>query len=209
MGIRDALPSTPDGYPGADAAHTLPAGVWVLGLIVLLLSAAVGGVSLMMSSGSPSAGGGDGTGASTTTPRPEAGEGADSAGADRNRTAIRVAIHDRVNEIRTDRGLDPLAYDNATAVAAQNHSELIAKESTLEHSSGSQYGCSPFGENLAVRRASGNETEIARGVVGQWMDSEVHRQNILSERFTSEGVGVATAEEDGLTMVYATQGFCG
>jgi uncharacterized protein YkwD len=40
------------------------------------------------------------------------------------------------------------------------------------------------------------------------MDSEGHRQNILSKNYTKEGIGVAIAEDDD-GKVYITQVFCG
>ncbi|WP_459192291.1 CAP domain-containing protein [Halosimplex sp. J119] len=54
----------------------------------------------------------------------------------------------------------------------------------------------------------GNETAIGRGIVAQWMDSEGHRDNLLREYWEYEGIGVATADVDGETKVYATQNFC-
>ncbi len=54
----------------------------------------------------------------------------------------------------------------------------------------------------------GNESEIARGIVRQWMNSPDHRENILQPHWRSEGIGVAIAQVDGDVRVYATQNFC-
>jgi uncharacterized protein YkwD/ribosomal protein L37AE/L43A len=53
-----------------------------------------------------------------------------------------------------------------------------------------------------------NETDIARGLVSQWMNSTGHRENILRPFWESEGIGVAIEDVNGQTRVYATQNFC-
>jgi uncharacterized protein YkwD len=53
-----------------------------------------------------------------------------------------------------------------------------------------------------------NETDIARGLVSQWMNSTGHRENILRPFWESEGIGVAIEDVNGKTRVYATQNFC-
>ncbi len=74
------------------------------------------------------------------------------------------------------------------------------------------------GENIAytyvdqpVRTASGevvqhtDERELAAGVVDQWMNSEGHRENLLDDHWTAQGIGVHVTDEN---RVYATQNFC-
>ena len=53
-----------------------------------------------------------------------------------------------------------------------------------------------------------NEDELARAVVDGWMNSEGHRENLLTPEWENEGIGVAIVEEDGITAVYVTQKFC-
>lgn len=50
--------------------------------------------------------------------------------------------------------------------------------------------------------------ELAVGMVNSWMNSTGHRENILKPAWENEGIGVAVAEENGWTKVYATQNFC-
>ena len=50
------------------------------------------------------------------------------------------------------------------------------------------------------------EEAIATQFVDMWMNSDGHRQNILTERWNNEGIGVYYDSEDG--EVYATQNFC-
>lgn len=47
--------------------------------------------------------------------------------------------------------------------------------------------------------------EIPHEVVNGWMNSHGHRQNILTEFWQSEGIGVAVAKDG---KVYVTQNFC-
>ncbi|WP_340102301.1 CAP domain-containing protein [Salinibaculum salinum] len=55
---------------------------------------------------------------------------------------------------------------------------------------------------------NGNETKIAHGLVRGWLNSPGHRDTILQPYWENEGIGVALAEVDGNTRVYATQSFC-
>jgi len=49
------------------------------------------------------------------------------------------------------------------------------------------------------------EAELAEGIVGQWMNSTGHRENILTDHWESEGIGVAITDGD---EVLVTQNFC-
>lgn len=77
------------------------------------------------------------------------------------------------------------------------------------------------GENLAktyyearIRLDNGSTVrydspqEVAKGVVRQWMNSPAHRKNMLRDYWEHEGIGVTYIQEDGNTVVYATQNFC-
>jgi uncharacterized protein YkwD len=74
------------------------------------------------------------------------------------------------------------------------------------------------GENIAytffqeeIRRDDGSTvfydtpTELGQGVVKQWMQSPGHRENILTEPWQNEGIGVAMTEDE---KVYVVQNFC-
>ena len=74
------------------------------------------------------------------------------------------------------------------------------------------------GENIAytyyetnVRTGSGDtvyydtESELARGIVDQWMNSAGHRQNMLADYWQNEGIGIYVTSDN---RVYATQNFC-
>jgi uncharacterized protein YkwD len=131
-------------------------------------------------------------------------------------TQVEHAIHNRVNQIRTDHGLSPLAYNGDLADVAAYHSDDMAEREYLSHTSPEgetmsdryeRFGitCQGWGENVLFNHAA-NDTPAAaaRQCVDQWMDSPGHRQNILSENWTAQGLGVAVTDDGRL---YATQNF--
>lgn len=140
---------------------------------------------------------------------------------------IESVIHRRVNEIRNSRGLSTLNTKSEFATAARDHSKEQAARGYLYHGDiRARYGhqCSAIGENVAQTYADGlirmdsgervdydyNETQIGKGIVRQWMNSDGHRENILKDSWRAEGIGVfVTNDDNGNPIVYATQGFCG
>jgi len=139
-----------------------------------------------------------------------------------NTTAIELAIHEKINEERTARGLAPLAYRSETAARAEAHSEWMTttNNGTLNHSTDDHYRCNAA-ENIAytyaviehvapdggVTQNYGNETKIGHDLAAQWMHSPPHRENILAPDAEAEGIGIAVLEQGG-KRVYATQGIC-
>jgi len=143
---------------------------------------------------------------------------------------VEALVHQRINEIRTREGLATLDYDPTVASVARAHSEDMHARDYFDHvnpdgeSPWDRYGdvagetCTAYGENVAynwlgrdVQTGDGTERydtneEIAAAVVEQWMGSSGHRQNVLSDRWTSEGVGVYVADDG---KVFVTQNFCG
>lgn len=131
-------------------------------------------------------------------------------------------VHDEVNDIRREHGLSALQYDDGFATDARGHSRDMAQRDYFSHTTPegtgirSRYGsaCRTVGENIAQtwwQRSVegeghlGSESELAASVVDGWMNSPGHRENILRAGWTSEGIGVAMADD----KVYVTQGFCG
>lgn len=142
-------------------------------------------------------------------------------------------IHQRINAIRAERGLDQLQFDAELAAIARSHSADMATSGYFSHTA-------PDGDGFTDRyadagydcelRANGyiysgaeniaksyyetpiegglyfsDEEELAAGFVEQWMTSEGHRENILTPYWEREGIGVVMGEDD---AVYATQNFC-
>lgn len=54
------------------------------------------------------------------------------------------------------------------------------------------------------------EAEIAEEAVDGWMNSEGSRENILTDHWERQGIGVMVteAEDEGAVTVYITQNFC-
>jgi len=145
-----------------------------------------------------------------------------------NSTAVEREIHERVNERRTARGLDPVEWDSTVASVSRAHSKDMADREYFSHTTpegdgphdryrevGS--GCYAYGENIAMSWAAqpvevDGETvtyttneELAAGLVTQWMESPSHRENMLHDRWESGGVGVYVTDDG---QVFATHNFC-
>lgn len=132
-----------------------------------------------------------------------------------------LAIHEKVNVERTERGLTPLTWDPALATIASGWSQELAKRNFFSHTdpatgwghehrySVEGYVCrGASGENIAghsITRPISTE-QLAKDVVGGWMEStEGHREILLYEDFHNAGVGVAFHDERGY---YIAENFC-
>lgn len=93
-----------------------------------------------------------------------------------------------VNQQRTNNGLNPLQWDDSLAACAMiRATELPSFFSHTRPDGSDWYTLCPnimYGENLA----QGFNT--AEGVLGGWMNSTVHRENILNAGFVSCGIGL-------------------
>lgn len=108
--------------------------------------------------------------------------------------AYEKAVVDLVNEQRAQRGLAPLTLSAELCAGARVKSQDMADNNYFSHTSPT-YG-SPFdmmkqfgityntaGENIAQGYAT------PEAVVTAWMNSQGHRENILSAKYTTLGVG--------------------
>ncbi|WP_458188851.1 CAP domain-containing protein [Haladaptatus sp. NG-WS-4] len=148
----------------------------------------------------------------------------------RFRRWVEFYVHIYVNEERIEHGLDPIEFDAGLRDIARNHSAEMARQNYFAHVSpsgedpGDRYRDADYyclrgaGENIAytyfdrrVRTENGTVVryrtadELARGIVSQWMNSTGHRENILSENWEREGIGVYTTDSG---RVFATENFC-
>jgi len=103
-------------------------------------------------------------------------------------------VLDLVNEYRAAEGLQPLAMDSALLDAAM----LRAAECAVYYSHTRPDGNNCFtavdwrnavGENIAAMDHIANAAYVMNG----WMNSDGHRANIMSDAFTSIGIGVFEA----------------
>jgi uncharacterized protein YkwD len=148
----------------------------------------------------------------------------------RFRRWVEFYVHRYVNRERVARGKESLAFDAALRDVARGHSEEMARQDYFAHVSpagedpGDRYRDADYyclrgaGENIAytyfdrrVRTDDGtvahyrNASQLARGVVTQWMHSEGHRENLLSSNWKREGIGVYYGDDGRL---FVTQNFC-
>lgn len=134
--------------------------------------------------------------------------------------AIEAQIHQRVNEIRRDRNLSPIDFSRSLSTHARAHSEDMYDRDYFAHENPDNETaadripnafryCSMVGENLHYRTWSqANASTIANATVEGWMNSPGHRQNLLRENWTVQGLGVYIGTTDRRVIVYSTQKFC-
>lgn len=143
---------------------------------------------------------------------------------DLNETEVEMEIHKQVNEERLQRGFDDLKYNESVAEVAEYHSDDMADKNYFSHKS-------PQGEGLVTRydkfgllnSCNGGENifhkspvdgngpeDVAEAIVTGWMNSKRHRENILSNKYDQEGIGVVISSTDpgGHSQIHATQNFC-
>lgn len=120
--------------------------------------------------------------------------GGDPAYIDKNDPEIALKAIDLINEIRAQYNLLPVTIDENLQNVAYSHSEDMARRDYMSHESPD--GIGPFDrldlagifylmacENLAAGYTSADD------VVNGWMNSELHRANILNPDFTHIGIG--------------------
>jgi uncharacterized protein YkwD len=119
------------------------------------------------------------------------------------------AILDLTNAAREKAKLPPLKPNAVLSEVARKHSANMAKQETMAHEldkktpadrlKAAGYSYSRMAENVAMTLGDSNE-----GVFKSWMESEHHRDNILGNKFTEIGIGLATSDSG---KVYYTQVF--
>jgi uncharacterized protein YkwD len=156
---------------------------------------------------------------------------------DIDRAAVEILTHRAVNDVRRAHDLDTLSYDRDLVAIARNHSDDMADREYVAHESpegngfadryaDAGYDCRVNtggghylggAENIALTHAgvplgTGKRHEsaddVAAGLVDGWMDSPSHRENILTDHWQCEGIGVTFVEDAPGITVYATQNFC-
>ena len=105
-------------------------------------------------------------------------------------------VTDLVNQQRSAQGLSPLSYDSELTKLAQLKAEDMAENNYFSHQSPTYGSAFDMMQSAGVSYRSAGEN-IARGqktpaaVMDSWMNSQGHRENILSLSYTSIGVGYA------------------
>lgn len=120
-------------------------------------------------------------------------------------TSEEIELLKLINQQRTKNGLSELKFDPELQKVAKIKAQDLVDNNYFSHNSPT-YG-SPFdmmksfgisykaaGENIA-----GNPS--LEGAVTAWMESEGHRENILSNAYNYTGIGVVTSQKYGKVMV--------
>lgn len=129
---------------------------------------------------------------------------------------LATEIHHLTNKKRQQSGLSQLTYSSALTAIADAHSTDMAAQDYFEHTSPlgctltcrftqANYAANTWGENIAWIHGDPlpSAKDLAASFFDSWMESDGHRKNILSNKFTHEGIGVTRTG----TTVYATVNF--
>jgi uncharacterized protein YkwD len=127
---------------------------------------------------------------------------------------IEQLIFTKVNEERSRAGMSTISYSSLMEKYARMKSQDMGDKNYFEHKNlegefitaqmdrdGISYRS--WGENIAYIGGVTDINELANQFMTNWMNSQGHRENILSPNFTSIGVGVYKAGN----RYYATQEF--
>jgi len=128
-----------------------------------------------------------------------------------NTIDLEHAIHNQINSMRANAGLKPLSYDEQVATMAREHSKDMAINNYFDHTSPdgktlqdriitARIPCFPDGENIEQTYTG----DTPYSIVQTWMNSQGHRDNILTPFYMREGIGVY----DSLGNVFITEDFC-
>jgi len=130
-----------------------------------------------------------------------------------NSAEIAEAVLSLANYERELRGMNPLVLNNAlseysaeyacTMIADGffDHDNPLTGEEFADRHQDSPFRCYPVGENLAL----GQDSAIS--VFEDWMNSELHRKNMLDDGFREMGLGVRRNSAD--QRLYWVQMFLG
>ena len=154
-----------------------------------------------------------GSGSNTGTQKPGSGSSSNTgsntgsaAQQPSDADSVRNQILQLVNQARAEAGLQPLRTTSALNSAAQTRAQELSQVYSHNRPDGSS--CfTVLGEKGISYRSAGENIAIgyktAQQVFNAWMNSEGHRKNILSEKFTHIGIGY-TAQQ-GWTQLFIAQ----
>lgn len=127
---------------------------------------------------------------------------------------VEKAIYNKVNEERTKAGISSLTYNDVMQKYARIKSKDMGDNNYFSHEDlngnlittkmrNDKVSYKAWGENIAYIGGKSNADSLAQQFMTNWMNSPGHRANILSDKFSSIGVGVYKIGN----KVYATQEF--
>jgi uncharacterized protein YkwD len=125
-------------------------------------------------------------------------------------------IEEKTNAFRVSESLLPLSYDIRLAANAKMYSRVMQDGDFLSHTNTNGcgltcrftkdgYKATAWGENLATMSFSSRPSadELASFFMTEWKKSAGHRENLMSEVFTNQGIGIAVSK----SSIYATVHF--
>lgn len=112
------------------------------------------------------------------------------------------AVAELINKERTASGLSELIYDDNIAYLAYMHSEDMAENGFLDHTSSEGLTLDQRVENFGIPFTSiaeniGSGFSSASEVVKSWLNSQLHCDNIMNPEFTRIGVGYYEGGDNG------------
>lgn len=127
-------------------------------------------------------------------------------------SVLPAAVADLTNEQRTDNGLQALEVSPLLTQAAQDKASDMAAKGYFSHVSPSGqlpwywfqqagYNYEFAGENLAINFTDSSD------VVTAWMNSPMHRANILKQQYTQIGIGIAEGMYQGEETTFVVEFF--
>ena len=135
---------------------------------------------------------------------------------------LHASIFFLTNKERAKRKKEIISWNKNLEIAAFNHSKLMAELNFFSHSSKIKKRKEPedrakiagiinpfIAENIAKTPLNSQDTylSLANKIVTQWMNSPVHKSNILSKDALELGVGAFVIKEKEFSYVYSTQNF--
>ena len=125
---------------------------------------------------------------------------------------VAAVLVDLANADRSAEGLPELAIDPTLETAAQMKADDMAEREYFAHETPegfspwhwfgqAGYGFRYAGENLAVYFSDSTEVEKA------WMNSPLHRANILSDKYSEVGIAIAHGRYQGNETTFVVQMF--
>ena len=134
--------------------------------------------------------------------------GGNAVGAEPNLSQLEDQLHAAVSAERQGRQLEPLSRLPDLDGLARAHSADMARRGYLKHTSPEgrtlldriQAGAPPGYTRAAENLGRSERSDPNPAIVQRWLESEVHRRNLLAPHFNTTGIGIA--REPGGALVY-------
>lgn len=149
---------------------------------------------------------------------------------------IKQMIFEKTNELRLDKGLNPLFHNDSLEALAQYHSNNMVKYNFFGHIDSKRMDpngrAKKFGINIKVKKGrttyiglsenlaympwhenvrgcgdTRSNEAISSCIFEGWVKSKGHYRNMINSKISEIGIGVAVKNYNGQITVYSTQNF--